>query len=331
MTRFAPPGPLGMGGAPLGNNLEAVSEDDARAALHAAWDAGIRYFDTAPQYGFGLSEHRFGAVLRTRPRDEFTLSTKVGRLLVPNPGKPSARGNWIDPLPFRMKYDYSEKAAWLSVEQSLHRLGLSRIDIALIHDIGEDTHGRAWEQQFEEAMAGAAKALTQMRKEGIIKAWGLGVNRVDPCLRALEAADPDLFLCAGRYTLLDHSALDPAMGGLMDACARRGARIIAGGPYNSGLLAGGTTFNYQPAAPDLLAKASRMNAICAASGVDLKSAALQFIAAHPVVAAAIPGGKNAAEVTQNAALMKAPIPGEVWATMRAEGLIPENAPTPGNM
>jgi len=311
MSRFSPPGPLGMGGAPLGNNLEAVSDADATAALEAAWDVGIRYFDTAPQYGFGLSEHRFGAVLRNKPRDQFTLSTKVGRLLVPNPGKPSARGNWIDPLPFRMRYDYSEKAAWLSVEQSLHRLGLSRIDIALIHDIGEDTHGRAWEQQFEEAMAGAAKALTQMRREGIIKAWGLGVNRVDPCLRALEAADPDIFLCAGRYTLLDHAALD----GLMDACAKRGARIVAGGPYNSGLLAGGTTFNYQPAAPELLAKAARMDAI----------------AAHPVVAAAIPGGKNATEVRQNAALVKTPIPGEVWATMRAEKLIPENAPTPGNM
>ena len=327
MTRFAPPGPLGMGGAPLGNNMVAVTEDDAAAALHAAWDAGIRYFDTAPQYGFGLSEHRFGAVLRTKPRDEFTLSTKVGRLLVPNPGKPTARGNWIDPLPFRMRYDYSEKGTWLSVEQSLHRLGLSRIDIALIHDIGEDTHGRAWEAQFEEAMAGAAKALTQMRREGIIKAWGLGVNRVDPCLMALEAADPDVFLCAGRYTLLDHTAL----GGLMDASAKRGARIVAGGPYNSGLLAGGTTFNYQPAAPDLLAKAGRLAAICQNSGVDLKAAALQFIAAHPVVAAVIPGGKNAAEVRQNAAMVKAPIPGEVWATMRAEGLIPENAPTPGNM
>ena len=327
MTRFAPPGPLGMGGAPLGNNLVAVSEADATAALEAAWDAGIRYYDTAPQYGFGLSEHRFGAVLRTKNRDEFTLSTKVGRLLVPNPGTPSARGNWINPLPFRMRYDYSEKAAWLSVEQSLHRLGLSRIDIALIHDIGEDTHGRAWEAQFEEAMAGAAKALTQMRKEGIIKAWGLGVNRVEPCLRALEAADPDIFLCAGRYTLLDHTAL----GGLMDACAKRGARIVAGGPYNSGVLAGGTTFNYQPAAPELVEKTGRMGAICGRFGVDLKAAALQFIAAHPVVAAVIPGGTNAAEVKQNAVMMQAPIPGDVWAAMRAEKLIPENAPTPGNM
>ena len=327
MARFAPPGPLGMGGAPLGNNLEAVTEADATAALEAAWDSGIRYFDTAPQYGFGLSEHRFGSVLRTKNRDEFTLSTKVGRLLVPSPDKPVARGNWVDPLPFRMKYDYSEKAAWLSVEQSLHRLGLSRIDIALIHDIGEDTHGRAWEAQFEEAMAGAAKALTQMRKEGIIKAWGLGVNRVDPCLKALEAADPDVFLCAGRYTLLDHTALD----GLMDACAKRGARIVAGGPYNSGLLAGGTTFNYQPAAPELLEKVGRMNAICTRFGVDLKAAALQFIAAHPVVAAVIPGGKNAAEVKQNAALMTAPVPHELWGTLRAEKLIPANAPTPGNM
>jgi D-threo-aldose 1-dehydrogenase len=327
MTRFAPPGPLGMGGAPLGNLLGEVSEEDARGALEAAWASGIRYYDTAPQYGFGLSEHRFGAMLRTRDRDSFTLSTKVGRLLVPAPGMARTRENWVRALEFRMRYDYSEKAAWQSIEQSLHRLGLSRIDIALIHDIGEDTHGRAWRAQFDEAMAGAAKALTEMRRQGVIKAWGLGVNRVEPCLMALEQADPDVFLCAGRYTLLDHAALDL----LLPACARRGVRVVMGGPYNSGLLAGGSTFNYTQAPAEMVEKAGRLRAVCTRFGVDLKAAALQFIAAHPVIAAVIPGGRTAAEVRDNVAMMTTPIPAELWSALRAENLIPAHAPTPGNM
>ena len=327
MSRFAPPGPLGMGGAPLGNLLSVVPEDDARAALQAAWDAGVRYYDTAPVYGYGLSEHRMGGLLRDKERDSFSLSSKVGRLLVPTPGISRAREKYVGALQFRMRYDYSEKAAWLSIEQSLHRLGLPSIDIAFIHDVGEDTHGNAWRVQFDDAMAGAAKALTQMRREGIIKAWGLGVNRVDPCLLALEAADPDIFLVAGRYTLLDHTALE----GLFDACARRGARVVTGGPYNSGLLAGGDTFNYVKAAPELVEKVGKLNALCGRFGADLKAAALQFIAAHPVVAAVIPGGRTAAEVQENAVMMTAKVPGELWAAMRAEKLIPENAPTPGNI
>ncbi|MSO90261.1 MAG: aldo/keto reductase [Acetobacteraceae bacterium] len=327
MSRFAPPGPLGMGGAPLGNLLSVVPEDDARAALRTAWDAGIRYYDTAPVYGYGLSEHRMGELLRDKDRESFCLSSKVGRLLVPTPSLPRSREKYVGALQFRMRYEYSEKATWLSIEQSLHRLGLPSVDIAFIHDVGEDTHGNAWRTQFDDAMAGAAKALTQMRREGIIKAWGLGVNRVDPCLLALEAADPDIFLVAGRYTLLDHTALD----GLFEACARRGARVVTGGPYNSGLLAGGDTFNYVKAAPELVATVGKLNAVCRHFGVDLKAAALQFIAAHPVVAAVIPGGRTAAEVKENAAMMTAKIPGELWAAMRAEKLIPENAPTPGNM
>jgi len=327
MSRYAPPGPLGMGGAPLGNLLSEVTEADAREALEAAWDAGIRYYDTAPQYGYGLSEHRFGAVLRAKERENFALSTKVGRLLVPTPGLPRLREKWVGPLQFRMRYDYSEKAAWLSVEQSLHRLGLPSIDIAFIHDVGEDTHGNAWRVQFDDAMAGAAKALTEMRRQGIIKAWGLGVNRVDPCLLALQQADPDIFLVAGRYTLLDHTALD----GLYVECARRGARVVAGGPYNSGLLAGGDTFNYMQAPTELVAQVGKLKAVCQRFDVDLKAAALQFIAAHPVVAAVIPGGRTAAEVKDNVAMMAAPVPSELWGALRAEKLIPENAPTPGNM
>jgi len=175
-----------------------------------------------------------------------------------------------------------------------------------------------------DAMQGAAQALTEMRREGVIGAWGLGVNLVAPCLAALEAADPDIFLLAGRYTLLDNAALDT----LFPLCAARDVRIVIGGPYNSGLLAGGTTFNYEPAAPDIVARAQAMRAICERHGVDLRAAALQFCAAHPVVATVIPGARTPEEVTQNAALMAAPIPGAVWAELKAAGLIPAHAPVP---
>jgi D-threo-aldose 1-dehydrogenase len=324
MARFVPPGPLGMGGAPLGNLLSVVSELDARAALDAAWDGDIRYYDTAPYYGFGLSEHRMGAMLRNHDRDDFALSTKVGRMLVPEPGLARTRDKYVDGLQFRVQYDYSEAAAYRSIEDSLQRLGLPSVDIAFIHDTAEDTHGAAWTERFAEAMSGAVRALAAMKCSGKIRAWGFGVNRVEPCLLALRDAEPDLFLVAGRYTLLDTTALEK----LFPACAERGARVILGGPYNSGLLAGGDTFNYVRAPADLVARVRAIAEICARFGVDVKSAALQFCAAHPVVAAVIPGGRNAAEVRENAALMAAPIPAELWPALRAINLIPEHAPTP---
>ena len=322
-THFAPPGPLGFGGAPLGNMFNAVDEATAEATLQAAWDSGIRHFDTAPHYGAGLSEHRFGHVLRQRPRDAFVLSTKVGRLQVPDRNAPRS-AQFIDALPFRPVYDYSADGTRRSVEDSLQRLGLSHIDIAYIHDIAEDAHGPAWEGLFDQAMDGAARALTRMREEGVIRAWGLGVNLAEPCLRALDRADPDVFLLAGRYSLIDHAALDA----LFPACAARGVHVVVGGPFNSGLLAGGTTFNYAEAAPAEVAARDRVAAVCARHGVDIRAAALQFCAAHPVVASVIPGAKGAARVRENAALMRAPIPAGFWAALKAEGLLPEAAPTP---
>ena len=223
---FAPPGPLGFGGAPLGNMFSAVDEATAEASLTAAWDSGIRYFDTAPHYGAGLSEHRFGHVLRQRPREEFVLSTKVGRLQVPDREPPRTVQVFVDALPFRPVYDYSADGTLRSIEDSLQRLGLSHIDIAYIHDIAEDTHGAAWEGLFDQAMDGAARALTRLREEGVIRAWGLGVNLAEPCLRALDRADPDVFLLAGRYSLIDHAALDalfPACAAARRACGGRRA------------------------------------------------------------------------------------------------------------
>lgn len=324
MTRYVPHGPLGCGGAPLGNLFAPVSDANAAATLDAAWESGARTFDTAPFYGFGLSEHRFGDALRGRPRDEFTLSTKVGRLLDPDPAPERRRFNFVDALPFRPCFDYSGDGARRSLEDSRQRLGMARIDVALIHDASEDTHGPAWREMFDATIQGAAPALERARAEGSIRAYGLGVNRVEPCLMALERADPDLFLLAGRYTLLDHTALDA----LFPACAERGVRVIVGGPYNSGLLAGGTTFDYEAAPPDLAAKARRIAAHCAEHGVDLKAAALQFCSAHPVVATVIPGSRTPEEMRQNAAMMAAPIPAALWDALRRDGLIPDAAPTP---
>ena len=323
-ARFRPPGPLGLGGAPLGNMFAPIPEATAEAVLEAAWESGIRFYDTAPHYGAGLSEHRFGHMLRQRPRDDYVLSTKVGRMLHADPAAPREYCMFREPLPFRVEYDYSADAALRSVEDSLQRLGLARIDIALIHDIAEDTHGAAWEGVFDTAMAGAARALTRLREAGAIRAWGLGVNRPEACLRALERADPDLFLIAGRYTLLDQRAL----AALLPACLRRGVSVIIGGPFNSGLLAGGDTFDYREAPPERVAARDRLAALCAGHGVDLRAAALQFAAAHPAVAAVIPGAVEPAQVRANAALMRAPIPPALWREMREAGLLPPEAPTP---
>ncbi len=322
MHGYAPPGPLGCGGAPIGNLFAPLTDEAARAALDAAWEIGIRHFDTAPLYGFGLSERRFGTALRARPRDAFTLSTKVGRLLTPIRDPARERLGYVDALPFEVTFDYSADGARRSIEASLDRLGLDRIDIAYIHDVGEDTHGPAWRDRFDAAMAGAVPALRRMREEGMIRAWGLGVNLVEPCLCALDAADPDLFLLAGRYTLLDTAALDT----LFPRCAARHASVVVGGPYNSGLLAGGNTYNYAPAAAEMIARRDRLAAACRRHGVDLRAAALQFCAAHPVVAAVIPGARSAEEVRQNAALMAAAIPPALWGELRDLGLIPAHAP-----
>ncbi len=324
MSRWRPEGPLGLGGAPLGNLFAPIEEEVAEAAIEAAWAAGIRLFDTAPLYGLGLSEHRMGRVLRRKKRDDFTLCTKVGRLLEADPAAPYEQHSFFGGLPFRVRYDYSAEATLRSIEHSLARLGLARLDIVLIHDAAEDPHGPTWPERFAEAMAGAAPALTRLREQGVIRAWGLGVNNVEPCLLALEQADPDLFLIAGRYTLLDHGALER----LIPACAARGASLIIGGPYNSGLLAGGDTFNYAPAPAELLARRDRLAEFCAQQGVPLKAAALQFCAAPEVVAAVIPGGRSPAEVEENARLMAHPIPPGFWAALRGAGLIPPAAALP---
>jgi len=323
--RFAPPGPLGFGGAPLGDMFAKVDEATAEATLEAAWESGIRYFDTAPHYGAGLSEHRFGNMLRRHKRDEYVLSTKVGRLLVPDleaePEPP-----FLSALPFRRVLDYSAAGARRSVEDSLQRMAVGRIDIVYVHDLAADHLGDAWTEAFEKARDGAFRELIKMREEGLIRAWGLGVNLPEPCIRALKESDPDVFLLAGRYSLLDLTGLKE----LFPLCAERGAHVVVGGPFNSGLLAGGRTFDYKDAPPEQVAARDRLAAVAKEHGVDLRAAALQFCAAHPVVASVIPGAKHPDRVRQNAELIRQGIPAAFWATLKAQSLLPEEAPTPAD-
>lgn len=324
MGGFVPHGPLGMGSAPLGNLITEVSEADAGACIAAGWAAGIRHFDTAPHYGAGLAEHRLGRFLRGQARDDYTLSTKIGRILHADDRVPELNENFLRALPFRRSIDYSAAGTVRSLEDSQQRMGLTRFDVVYIHDCSEDWHGAAWRARFAEAMAGAAVVLSAMRDRGEIRAWGMGLNMVEPALACLEVAAPDMFLIAGRYTLIDHTAL----ARLFPACAAKGAKVVIGGPYNSGLLAGGTTFNYEPAQAGVVAQAAAVRAVCERHGVDIKAAALQFCAAHPVVAAVIPGPRTAAEVTENAALMEVEIPGQLWRDLRGAGLLPAEAPVP---
>ncbi len=317
-------GALGFGAAPLGNLYTRVTDAQAEQTLDAAWDVGIRYFDTAPFYGSGLSEQRVGRALSRYPRDEFVLSTKVGRLLVHDPSAPEVQHGYVGGLPFRIEYDYSADGARRSIEASLSRLGLDRIDMVYIHDVAQDTHGDDWLRQYASAANGAMRALSDLRDEGVIRAWGLGVNRVEPCLMALRDAAPDVFLLAGRYTLLDTSAL----GELIPACAAKGVRLVIGGPYNSGLLAGGTMFEYAPAPADMLEKTHRLALQCERYGIPLKAAALQFCKAPASVSCVIAGSRSASELRENWALMHTPIPPEFWAELKRRGLIPQEAPVP---
>lgn len=322
---------IGFGTAPLGNMYRNIPEQEALDTVEAAWQQGIRYFDAAPMYGAGLAELRLGHALQHHPRNEYVLSTKVGRLILDEVEDPASRdlgekgGLFEHGLPNRIVYDYSADGALRAVEASLKRLKTDRLDIVWIHDPARDFHGDAWKDVFHTAMTGAATALTRLRDEGVIKAWGLGVNRVEPCVMALQQSDPDGFLIAGRYTLLDHA---DALQELMPASLERGARIVVGGPYNSGILAGGEHYEYQQATPDILARVARLRALCAQHGVDIRAAALQFSLAHPAVAAVIPGASRPGRIAENLALAKATIPGSFWQALREQGLVSPHAPLP---
>ncbi|NWA08482.1 aldo/keto reductase [Pseudomonas gingeri] len=326
-------GPLGFGTAPLGNMFRAIPEDEAFATVEAAWEQGVRYFDTAPFYGSGLSEIRLGEALARHPRDQYVLSSKVGRVILDEVEDVAARdlgekaGVFAHGRPNKIVNDYSADATLRSIEDSLKRLRTDRLDIVWVHDIAQDFYGDEWLEYFNVARKGAFRVLSRLREEGVIKAWGLGVNKVEPCELTLQLAEaqPDGFLLAGRYTLLDH---ERALQRLMPEAAAQNVDIVVGGPYSSGVLAGGTNFEYQPASPQILAKVERIKAIARDFGVDIKAAALQFSLANPAVAAVIPGSSRPGRIVEDVAALQVKIPAEFWQALRSAGLVAGNAPLP---
>ena len=321
--------PYGFGAASLGNLYRAIDDGIARATLDAAWDDGVRYVDTAPFYGFGLSERRVGDALRERPRDDYLLSTKVGRLLRPIAAA-SERNGFLSPMPFEAYFDYSYDGVMRSFEHSLQRLGLSRVDILYMHDIGRFSHGAANAHLFPIAMDGGYRALDELRSSGQVGAIGLGVNEIAVCEASFAHADFDLFMLAGRYSLLDQAPLD----GFFDACSARGVGVVAAGVFNSGILATGTRggeapyYDYQPALPEIVARVRRIEDICARHDVPLAAAALQFVVAHPAVLSCVVGTASPARVHDTSRLVTSSIPPALWADLRDEGLIRPDAPTP---
>ena len=327
------PGNLGFGTAPLGNMFRDIPQAEARATVEAAWNAGIRYFDSAPLYGAGLSEMRMGDALAGRERSEYVISTKVGRLISDVIEDVGARdlGEKGDVFrhgrPNRIVNDYSEDATLRSIEESLIRLRTDRVEIVWVHDVAQDFYGDEWLGVFESARKGAFKALDRLRDEGVIKAWGLGVNRVEPIelLLELEGPQPDGFLLAGRYTLLDHAR---ALQRVMPRVAELGLGIVVGGPYSSGALVGGPNFEYAPAKPEILDKVARIRTIADRRGVTMKAAGLQFALANPAVVAVIPGGSKPSRIAEDTAAEHEAIPAAFWRDLRGAGLVHPDAPLP---
>jgi D-threo-aldose 1-dehydrogenase len=308
----------GLGTAAIGGLFRAVEERAAVATVERAYERGLRFFDTAPLYGLGLAERRLGSVLAARPRDDFVLATKVGRLLRADAPPDPAQSFWEGAPAVNPTFDFSSDGVLRSVEESLERLGLDRIDVLHIHD--PDEH-------YEEALTGAYPALDRLRSEGVIDAVGVGMNHVEVLARFARAADLDCVLVAGRYTLLDQAALPE----LLPLCRERGIAVIVGGVYNSGILADpspGATFDYRPAPAAWLERAQRLKSVCERHGVSLMAAALQFPLAHPAVATVLLGARSAAELDESLELLSVAIPNDLWAELGSEGLLREDAPTP---
>ncbi len=323
--KWRPPYRFGQGGAPLGGgSMLEVSDAEVLEILDNAWDAGMRYYDTSPWYGLGLSERRFGYSLHRQPRDSYILSTKIGRILTPADAPPETQ--WANPDSFNYTYDYSASATRRSIEDSLQRLGIPSIDVVFVHDLTPENLKGEYEQHMQEAIKGAMPELTKMREEGIIKAWGMGVNSLPPILRANEAADPDLHLAACQYTLMDHTE---SLQKLFPDCDKRGISIVVGSPLNNGFLCGRDRYNYSGTIPDgFKEKRARMQQIAKAHDTDLRTAALQFCAAPSTVSSVIPGARKAHQPAENVKSMSVRIPADFWAELKAEKLIDEAAPTP---
>ncbi len=326
---------LGLGGTGLGNMYRATDPEVATATVHAAFARGMRYFDTAPVYGYGLAETRLGEAIKTLPRNEIVISSKVGYSLVPISEREKSPALWADAPALRPEFDYSRDAVLRSIEQSLQRLGVDRIDMIAIHDPdesivfgpGEDPYARS---HFREAMDGAYVVLDELRSQGVIGAVGIGINQWQMLSDFVVAGHFDYFLLAGRYTLLEQEPLRT----LLPLCEQRNTKLIIGGPYNSGILASGpvqsATFNTRPAPPFVIDRVRRLQQVCQRHGVPLAAAALQFPLGHPLVSSVIPGARSVAELEENVAFMQHPIPVALWADLKEEGLMEAKAPLPAS-
>ena len=315
---------FGLGTATMSGSRVKVPRDEAEAIVRAAWDAGVRYVDTAPFYGVGAAERRVGDALREMPRDEWVLSSKVGRLLHPAGETTVTPDGRLKPLPFDVEYDYSYDGIMRSVEHSYHRLGLARIDIVYVHDIGSYQHGAEHPRHMQALRDSGYRALEELKRSGVVGAFGIGVNEKAVLLEAMGWGEWDVFLLAGRYTLLEQEPLDD----LLPLCTARGTSIVVGGPLNSGILAGRDTWNYRAAPAEIVARVNAIRAVCDRHAVPLAAAALQFPLAHPAVAAIIPGPRSVAELQENVGLLRQPIPAALWAELRAKKLLHPEAPTP---
>jgi D-threo-aldose 1-dehydrogenase len=316
---------LGLGTATLGGSRIKLTKEERLKLVDAAWNAGVRYVDTAPFYGVGAAERAAGDALRDKPRDEWVLSTKVGRLLRAHDSGGRTGDGRLAPLPFEVTYDYSYDGIMRSMEDSFQRLGLAKIDILLVHDIGVYQHGaEANAAHMKVLRESGYRALEELRRTGVVSAIGLGVNEKAVLIEVLGWGEWDVFLLAGRYTLLEQSPLDD----LLPLCVTHGTSIVVGGPLNSGILAGRDTWNYAAAPPEIVARVTAIRAVCDAHKVPLAAAALQFPLAHPAVAAIIPGPRSEAEFEENAKLIGQPIPSAMWAELRDRQLLHPEAPTP---
>lgn len=312
---------LGLGGAPLGGNFVELDYKQAAELIQAAQDAGIGYFDTAPWYGFGRSERIMGDMLRGK---SYTLSDKVGRLLKPGAVDDPMRYGMINPLPFHVVYDYGYDGIMRAYEDNLQRLGLDRIDILLAHDIGAFQHGDENSRHFKDLAEGGYRAMDELRRSGQVQAIGLGVNENQVCLDALEIGDWDVFLLAGRYTLLEQTPLDT----LFPTCSAAGTTIICGGPFNSGVLAGREMWNYAKAPVEILEKVRAIGAVADEYSLPLAAAALQFPLGNDIVSSVIPGPRNKGELEQILDWFETPVPVEFWAALKFKGLMEEGVPVP---
>jgi D-threo-aldose 1-dehydrogenase len=317
-----------FGTAPVGNLFREIDDQMSDAMFQRSWEAGVRFYDTSPFYGHGLAELRTSGSLRWKKRDDFVLATKVGRLLRPARRDQINFAPWVNAAPFALEFDYSYDGTMRSFEDSLQRLALERIDVVFIHDIDVFTRGKDQPEVFRTAMDGCYKALARLRDEGAVKAIGVGVNEWEVCHEALKQRDFDCFLLAGRYTLLEQEALNE----FLPLCEARGAAVLVGGGFNSGILATGARpgakFNYGPAPEHVMQKVARIEEVCRDYNVPLPAAALQFVVAHPAVPAFCAGTRTLDQLNQNLAWFSEPIPSEFWAALKRKGLLREEAPVP---